>query len=68
MLSVVRDQETIDSELRLLAAGRRTVREYGIEPSNRQVDELLDERLRTTPEAPWTPDEYNPCGAPTMNR
>ena len=33
--SVARDRETIDSELRLLAG----------EPSSRQVDELLDERL-----------------------
>jgi hypothetical protein len=52
MLSVVRDQETIDSELQLLAARRRTVREYGIEPSNRQVDELLDERLAHSPRSP----------------
>jgi hypothetical protein len=55
MLSVVRDQETIDSESRLLAAVRHTVREYGIEPPNRQVDELLDERLAHAPEGPWTP-------------
>ena len=40
----IRDRETIDSELRLLAAARRSIREHGIEPSN-QVDELLDERL-----------------------
>jgi hypothetical protein len=41
----VRDIETIDSELRLLAAVRRSIREHGGEPSSRQVDELLDERL-----------------------
>ena len=35
----------IDSELRLLAAVRRSIRERGGEPSSRQVDELLDERL-----------------------
>ena len=40
----MRDRETIDSELRLLAAARRSIREHGIEPFN-QVDELLDERL-----------------------
>jgi hypothetical protein len=40
----MRDIGTIDSELRLLAAVRRTIREHGGEPSNRQVDELLDER------------------------
>jgi hypothetical protein len=31
-----------ESELRLLAAVRRSIREYGGEPSSRQVDELLD--------------------------
>lgn len=41
----MRDRETIDSELRLLAAVRRSVREHGGEPFSRQVDELLDERL-----------------------
>jgi hypothetical protein len=44
-LCVVRDQETIDAELRLLAAVRWSIREHGGEPSSRQVDELLDERL-----------------------
>jgi len=29
----------------LLAAVRRSIREHGGEPSSRQVDELLDERL-----------------------
>jgi hypothetical protein len=41
----MRDIETIDSELRLIAAVRRTIREHGGEPSSRQVDELLDEHL-----------------------
>jgi hypothetical protein len=41
----VRDIETIDSELRLIAAVRRSIREHGGEPSSRQVDELLDERV-----------------------
>lgn len=41
----MRDRETIDSELRLLAAVRRSIRKDGIEPSDRQVDELHDERL-----------------------
>jgi len=44
----VRDRETIDSELRLLAAVRRSIREHGGEPSSRQVDELLDERGKLT--------------------
>jgi hypothetical protein len=39
------DRETIDSELRLLAAVRRVCREQdGILPSIGPVDELLDER------------------------
>jgi hypothetical protein len=42
---LVRDRETIDAELRLLAAVRWSIREHGGEPSSRQVDELLDERL-----------------------
>jgi hypothetical protein len=41
----MRDIETIDPDLRLIAAVRRSVREDGGEPSSRQVDELLDERL-----------------------
>ena len=41
----MRDRETIASELRLIAAVRRSIREHGGEPSSRQVDELLDERL-----------------------
>jgi hypothetical protein len=44
-LIVVRDQGTIDAELRLLAAVRRSIREHGMEPTSRLVDELLDERL-----------------------
>jgi len=41
----MRDRETIDSELRLLAAKRRSIREQGGQLSCRQADELLDERL-----------------------
>jgi hypothetical protein len=41
----VRDMEIIDSELRVLAAVRRIVRERGVEPYSRHIDELLDERL-----------------------
>ena len=37
----MRDCETIDSELRLLAMVRRTIREQGGKPSSRQIDELL---------------------------
>lgn len=41
----MRDRETIDSELRLLALRRRSIREQGGQPSCQQADELLDERL-----------------------
>jgi hypothetical protein len=40
----VRDLDTVDAELRLLAAVRWTGREHGDEPSSRHIDELLDER------------------------
>jgi hypothetical protein len=38
----MRTVETIDSELRLLAAVRRVCREHGGERSSRRADELLD--------------------------
>jgi len=41
----MRDRETIDSELRRIALGRRSIREQGRRPSSREVDELLDELL-----------------------
>ena len=47
----MRDRDTIDSELRRLAAVRRSIRERGGEPSSRQIDDLLDERLGHRPEA-----------------
>lgn len=47
----VRDWETIDGELRLLAAVRRAIREHGGEPSSRPVDEPLDERSALNPPA-----------------
>jgi Protein of unknown function (DUF732) len=50
----MRDRETIDSELRLLAAARRSIREHGGELSSRQIDELLDERLGHRAEASAT--------------
>ena len=42
---LVRDRETIDAELRLLAAVRRSLREHGVDPGTQRVDALLDERL-----------------------
>ena len=44
----MRERETIDSEWRLLAAVRWSIRENGGEPSSRRVDELLDERAELT--------------------
>jgi hypothetical protein len=42
----MRDLDTIDSELRLPAAVRWSIREHGGEPSSRQVDERLAHRGR----------------------
>ncbi len=50
----VRDRDTIDAELRRLAAMRRSIREQGGQPSCRQADELLDERLGDRAEASQT--------------
>jgi Protein of unknown function (DUF732) len=47
----MRDRDTIDSELRMLAAQRRSIRERGGDLSSRQLDALLDERLGHRPEA-----------------
>ena len=47
----MRDRETIDSELRLIANVRRSIRERGGQPLCRQADELLDERLAHRAEA-----------------
>ena len=44
----MRDLDTVDFELRLLAAVRRCIREHGGQPSSRHVDELLDERNELT--------------------
>ena len=41
----MRDRDTIDAELRLIAAVRRSIRDHGAGPSGRQADEPLDERL-----------------------
>jgi hypothetical protein len=41
----MRDIETVDSELRLLVAARRMIREEeGRTPNARRIDQLLDER------------------------
>src|SRR5258708_14566427 len=51
-LTDMRDRETIDSELRLIALRRQSIREQGGQPSCQQADELLDERLGHRAEAP----------------
>ena len=51
----MRDRETINSELRLLAAVRRSMREHAGEPSSRQVYELLGERAEVTGSWPRYP-------------
>ena len=50
----MRDRETIDAELRRLAAGRQSIREQGRQPSSREADELLDELLAHTSGVPST--------------
>ncbi len=50
----MRDRETIDSELRRIALGRRSIREQGGQPSISEVDDLLDERLGHRAHAPET--------------
>jgi hypothetical protein len=44
----VRDIETIDSELRLVARAWRVARQMGCTPSTAHLDELLDERSELT--------------------
>jgi hypothetical protein len=44
----MRDLDTIDAELRLLAAVRWSIREHGGEPSSGLINELLDERNKLT--------------------
>jgi hypothetical protein len=50
----MRDRETIDSELRLIALRRQAVREQGGQLSSRELDALLDERLGHPVEAAET--------------
>jgi hypothetical protein len=50
----MRDRETIDSELRRIALGRRSIREQGRQPSSREADELLDELLAHSAGQPYT--------------
>lgn len=47
----MRDRETIDSELRRVAAELRSTRARGGRPSSQQIDALLDERLGHPAEA-----------------
>lgn len=47
----MRDRDTIDSELRLMAAVRRVAREHGAMPSTKHFDVLLDERAQAVSDA-----------------
>jgi hypothetical protein len=62
----MRDLDTIDSELRLLVAVRWSIREHGGEPSSRQVDKLLDERLAHRGPGPASTPQSAPSGAPSL--
>ena len=73
----MRDREAIDSELRKLAAQRRSIRERGGQPSSQLVDKLLDERLGHRPKvsetavvtATWPPyDDANDITPPRRKR
>lgn len=72
----MRDRETIDSELRRIALGRRSIREQGGQPSSQEVDELLDELLAhstgatlvNAPSAPETPASPPPGAGTTRSR
>ncbi|APD83891.1 hypothetical protein AN480_02945 [Mycobacterium intracellulare subsp. chimaera] len=72
----MRDRETIDSELRRIALGRRSIREQGGQPSTQEVDELLDELLAhstgatlvNAPSAPETPAVETPAVAAARPR
>lgn len=68
----MRDRETIDSELRRIALGRRSIREQGGQPSTPEVDELLDELLAhstgaTLVNAPSAPETAAVAAAPTRH-
>ena len=72
----MRDRETIDSELRRVAAELRSIRERGGQPSSRQLDALLDERLGHPTDALWDiavldeiwPDAHEPDIRPRRSR
>jgi hypothetical protein len=44
----VRDLDSLDGELRLLAVVRQAIREQGGQPTSTVADGLLDERLHLT--------------------
>lgn len=64
----VRDLDTIDSELRLLAAVRWSIREHGAEPSSRQVDELLDRSPAAGATSTHEPGETRCVTASSLSR
>ncbi|GFG75425.1 DUF732 domain-containing protein [Mycobacterium botniense] len=56
----MRDRDTIDSELRRLAALRRSIRGQRDELWRRQIDDLLDERLAQRSEDPIETVDHRP--------
>jgi hypothetical protein len=48
VISIVRNIDIIDQELRLPAAVRSSIRKRGGQPSSSQIDSLLDARLATS--------------------
>jgi hypothetical protein len=45
----VREVETIDAELRRLAAVRWSIRGHGGQPGSQRIDDLLDELVESAP-------------------
>jgi hypothetical protein len=58
----MRDLETIDSELRLLAALRRSIREHGIEPSSRQGRRIVERATPASVHATTRTTNWRNCG------
>jgi hypothetical protein len=60
----VRDIETIDGELRLVARAWRLARDLGCRPSTVHIDELLDERSAATSSGLTRTSCWDSCASP----
>jgi hypothetical protein len=58
----MRDIETIDSELRLLAAVRWSIREQGVEPSSRQGRRIVERATPASVHATTRTTNWRNCG------